>query len=78
MAMMTSACEPLSRAWGLVTGLPIGVKVGLYWNNAEENGNYYIVYRGYIGRMENKMETTIGFRVSGTNMDSAIRYESIA
>ena len=36
---------------------------GLYWENGKENGNYYIIiglyreYWGYIGRMENKMET---------------------
>ena len=43
--------------------------MGLYWDNGKENGNYrdyrvYIgvilgIYWGNIGRMENKMETTI-------------------
>ena len=41
---------------------------GLYWDNGKENGNYYkglyrdyrgIVFKGYIGRMEKKMETTV-------------------
>ena len=27
--------------------------------NGKDNGNYYIVYRGYIGIMEKKLETTI-------------------
>ena len=31
---------------------------GLYRENARENGNYYIVYKGYIGIMEKTMETT--------------------
>ena len=39
---------------------------GIYWDNVQENGNYYIVYwgyigelrRGYIGIMDKKMETT--------------------
>ena len=35
--------------------------LGLYRDNGKENGNYYIVYQGYIGIMEKKMETTIGF-----------------
>ena len=37
-----------------------------HWDNGKENGNYYIImgyllglYRGYIGIMEKKMETTI-------------------
>ena len=29
--------------------------LGLYWDNGKENGNYW----GYIGIMENEMETTI-------------------
>ena len=27
-------------------------------HDVKENGDYFIVYWGYIGRMENKMETT--------------------
>ena len=37
-------------------------KLGLYWDNGKENGDYYyrlILYKGYIGIMEKKMETTI-------------------
>ena len=30
-----------------------------YGNNGKENGNYYVVYWGYTGIMEKKMETTI-------------------
>ena len=43
--------------------------LGLYWDNGKENGNYRDyrvnigvmlgIYWGYIGIMENKMETTI-------------------
>ena len=39
-----------------------GVILGLYRDNGQENGNYYIIeglYRGYIGIIENKMETNI-------------------
>ena len=51
-----------------------GYILGLYWDNGKENGNYYNglyrdyrvytgvilgIYRGYIGIMEKKMETTI-------------------
>ena len=35
---------------------------GLYWDSGKENANYYSIlglYRGYIGIMEKKMETTI-------------------
>ena len=32
--------------------------MGLYRDNGEENGNYYILYWVYMGRMEKKMETT--------------------
>ena len=32
---------------------------GLYSNNGKENGNYYVVYRGYIEIIANRMETTI-------------------
>ena len=38
------------------------VMLGLYWDNGKENGNYYYIYirlSGYIGIMENRMETTI-------------------
>ena len=33
----------------------------LYWDDGKENGNYYIniVYWGYIGIMEKRMESTI-------------------
>ena len=31
---------------------------GLYWDNGKEHGNT-IVFWGYIGMMEKKMETTI-------------------
>ena len=44
----------------------IGVMLELYRDNGKENGNYYTIlglyrgyYWGYIGRMENNMETTI-------------------
>ena len=40
------------------TGI-IGVISGIYWDNGKENGNYYLRFRGYIGIMEKKMETTI-------------------
>ena len=35
--------------------------MGLYRDNGKENGSYYngVVYWGYIGIMEKKMETTI-------------------
>ena len=60
--------------------------LGIYWDNGKENGNYrdyrgYIrvilgLYWGYIGIMENKMETTIkglrcrglGFKVKGVGV----------
>ena len=32
--------------------------LGLYWDNGKQNGNYYSK-SGYIGIMENNMETTI-------------------
>ena len=32
--------------------------LGLCRDNGKENGNYYIVYWGYIGIMEKKIETT--------------------
>ena len=36
---------------------------GIHWGNGKENGNYYMIYWGYIGVymgiMENRMETTI-------------------
>ena len=31
---------------------------GLYRENGKDNGNYYMVYRGYIGIMEKNMKTT--------------------
>ena len=36
------------------------IPLGLYKENGKENGNHDIIgfYRGYIGRMEKKMETT--------------------
>ena len=38
-------------------------KQGLGWevclNNGKKNGNYYLVYRGYIRMMEKKMEATL-------------------
>ena len=34
------------------------VILGLYWDNGKQNGNYYIVYWGYIGIMEKKKQTT--------------------
>ena len=37
--------------------------LGLYGDNGKENGKYYIVYRGYVGIVEKKMETTIIYRV---------------
>ena len=45
----------------------LGVILGLCWDNGKENANYreglYMGYmgiiRGYIGIMENQMETTI-------------------
>ena len=34
--------------------------LGIYWDDEKENGNYYNgLYRGYIGIMEKKMETTV-------------------
>ena len=35
--------------------------IGICWDHGKENGNYYIIgiYTGYIGIMENKMETII-------------------
>ena len=32
---------------------------GEYWDHGKENGHYYMVYWGYIGIMEKKMETTM-------------------
>ena len=31
----------------------------IYRDNGKEHGNYYSIYRGYIGIMEKNMETTI-------------------
>ena len=36
-----------------------------YKDNGKENGNYYIIYWGYIGIMEKKMETTLNPKSSG-------------
>ena len=45
--------------------------VWLYKNNGQEHGNYYNgFYRGYIGIMENKMETTIVGYILGLNRDN--------
>ena len=33
--------------------------VGFIWDNGDDDGNYYIVYWGCIGRMVKEMETTI-------------------
>ena len=35
-----------------------GVGLGLYWDNGEENENYYIIYRGYIGILEKRTVAT--------------------
>ena len=38
----------------------IEIIIGLFRDNGELNGNYYKgIYRGYIGIMEKKMETTV-------------------
>ena len=41
--------------------------LGVIRDNGKENGNYYNIggYRGYIGIMEKKMETTIILGVIG-------------
>ena len=48
---------------GIVEGYII---YGIYWDNGKENGNYYngdkyrgILYMGFIGIMEKKMETRV-------------------
>ena len=50
----------MKRKWKLLYN--DRVSKGLYWDNGKENGNYYIMIgyiRGYIGIMEENMETTI-------------------
>ena len=39
--------------------LPSSAQIDNSWDNGEYNGNYYSIHWGYIGIMENKMETTI-------------------
>ena len=40
-------------------GLQNHIISGIYWDNGKEHGNYYLIYWGFGGIMEKKMETTI-------------------
>ena len=44
--------------WVVDQGAPFD---NFWWENGKENGSYYRIYRGYLGIMEKKMETTIGY-----------------